>query len=137
MRESAYQWLKLSKFKRMVETVLKVQRAYRRIKFRRIVRRSLMDTAWERFVETQRHSGDGGEEEDNRVARVGEEGDGVVRAARHALHERRREERREPRLRVAVGLVRAMVRARVAVGSCTVSHAAHTCVGTQRHELRI
>ena len=87
-------------------------------------------------VEPQRHSRNGGEEEDDRVAGVGEERDGVVRAARHALHERRREERREARLRVAVGLVRAMVRARVAVGSCTASHATPTCVGTQRPELR-
>ena len=38
----------------MVAVVIKVQRAYRLIKFRRIVRRSLMDVAWERFIESQR-----------------------------------------------------------------------------------
>ena len=38
----------------MISVVIKLQRAYRLIKFRRIVRRSLMDVAWERFLEAQR-----------------------------------------------------------------------------------
>mmetsp|Transcript_26839 Transcript_26839/g.35901 ORF Transcript_26839/g.35901 Transcript_26839/m.35901 type:complete len:89 (+) Transcript_26839:177-443(+) len=54
MGESAYQWEKLEKFKHVCMVVVRLQRAYRTIKFRRIVRRSLMDLSWEKFVESQR-----------------------------------------------------------------------------------
>ena len=37
MHESAYQFLKVSKFKYTIAVVIKLQRAYRAIKFRRVV----------------------------------------------------------------------------------------------------
>ena len=54
MRESAYQYVKVSKFKDMCNVVIRLQRAYRNVKFRRIVRRSLMDLCWERFCDEQK-----------------------------------------------------------------------------------
>lgn len=54
IRESAYLIYKRAKLRIMVQNVIRVQRAYKQVKFIRIVRRSLMDTAWEKFVEEQR-----------------------------------------------------------------------------------
>ena len=54
MRESAYQNLKITKFKKMIKHVIDFQRTYRGIKMRRIIRRTLMDKTWEKFVEEQK-----------------------------------------------------------------------------------
>ena len=55
MHESAYQFLKVSKFKYTIAVVIKLQRAYRSIKFRRVVKRALMDQAWEKYVEKNKN----------------------------------------------------------------------------------
>jgi len=54
MKEAAYQYFKIAKFKHMIDHVIRLQKAYRAIVFRRIVRRALMDTAWEKFVDEQK-----------------------------------------------------------------------------------
>ena len=51
MQESAYQDFKIKKFKKMIVHVINFQRVYRGVKMRRIIRRSLIDKAWEKFVE--------------------------------------------------------------------------------------
>ena len=54
MRESAYQHLKLMKFKSTIKYVIKIQKAYGRVKMRRMIRRALMDKSWDKFFESQR-----------------------------------------------------------------------------------
>lgn len=51
MKAAAYRHLKISKFKHVISTVLKVQKAYRFVLMRRMVTRALMDREWERFID--------------------------------------------------------------------------------------
>ncbi len=51
MHESAYQYFKLTKFKDTVAVVIKLQRAYRKVKFRRMIKRALMNQAWDKFID--------------------------------------------------------------------------------------
>ncbi len=41
----------MSKFKETVAIVIKLQRAYRKVKFRRMIKRALMNQAWDKFID--------------------------------------------------------------------------------------
>ena len=53
MKESAERHEKLTIFKVMMSHVIRVQRGYKKMKLRRIVKRTLMDVVWENFITEQ------------------------------------------------------------------------------------
>ena len=54
MQESAEQNHKYMKFKMTITHILRVQRGYKRIKLRRVIKRLLLDAAWEKFFNSQK-----------------------------------------------------------------------------------
>ena len=54
MRENAEKHFKVLRFENTVNHVLLVQRSYRKVLFRRMVRRALMDSVWEKFIKEQK-----------------------------------------------------------------------------------
>ena len=53
LRAAAEKWQIISMFKETISKVIKFQRAFKVIKMRRIVKRALMDKAWEKFMDEQ------------------------------------------------------------------------------------
>ena len=51
LRAAAEKWHQISLFKDTISKVIKFQRAFKVIKMRRIVKRALMDKAWEKFMD--------------------------------------------------------------------------------------
>ena len=54
MQENAEKYFKVNKFERAVQHVINLQRSYRKVMFRRVVRRTLMENEWEKFFDEQK-----------------------------------------------------------------------------------
>ena len=44
----------MAKFEKAVQHVINLQQSYRKVLFRRVVRRTLMEGVWEKFVDEQK-----------------------------------------------------------------------------------
>ena len=53
LRAAAEKWQMIYMFKDTISRVIKFQRAFKVIKMRRVVKRALMDKAWEKFMDEQ------------------------------------------------------------------------------------
>ena len=53
LRAAGEKWHMIFMFKDTISKVIKFQRAFKVIKMRRIVKRALMDKAWEKFMDEQ------------------------------------------------------------------------------------
>lgn len=54
MQENAEKYDKVTRFEKAINYVIRLQRTYRAVIFRRVVRRALMAEEWDKFFEDQK-----------------------------------------------------------------------------------